>query len=261
MIDLHCHILPRLDDGPDIVAESVDMCKQAIADGTTDIVATPHFFDERHDVNLELRDIYLKKINAFLQKRGLPLRLHPGAEVRLVPKLGKLLRAPHRLCINQSRYMLIELPSVLPHTLDDELYDLQLQGCVPILAHPERYEYIQRNPDFLLHLVSSGVLSQITAQSLLGGFGEKCRRCAELLVHNRTAHFVASDAHSSSARPPLLAAARARIEHIAGHIEARAMFEERPRAVLRNRPVDIQSPLPSTPRTISDLVERLATLL
>jgi tyrosine-protein phosphatase YwqE len=72
---------------------------------------------------------------------------------------------------------------------------------------------------------------------------------------------VASDAHSSSARPPLLAAAKARIEHIAGHIEAQAMFEERPRAVLRNRPVSIQSPLPSTPRTISDMVERLATLL
>lgn len=261
MIDLHCHILPKLDDGPDNAAESADMCRLAADEGITDIIATPHVFEDRHDVNLDHRDACIEKFNTFLHQRGLKLNLHPGAEVRLVPKLGERLRAPQRLCLNGSRYMLLELPPLMPATLEEELYSLQLRGCVPILAHPERHECIQRNPDFLLHLASSGVLTQITAQSLLGGFGEPSRRCAELLVQNRTAHFVASDAHSSTGRPPLLAAARGRIEHIAGPEEARAMFEDRPRAVLRNRPVHVHSPLPSTPRTIPDLIERLATLL
>jgi len=261
MIDLHCHILPNIDDGPSLVADSVDMCKTAITDGITDIIATPHYLNGRHDVSLEKRDLYLEKINIFLHKSGLKLRIHPGLEVRLIPKLAKVTPNIHKLCINKSRYILIELPDTIPHTLEEELYEIQLKGYVPILAHPERYGYIQRNPDFLMHLVSTGVLSQITAQSLLGKFGENCRRCAELLVHNRTAHFVASDAHSCFDRPPLLSAAKDRITHIAGHIEAQAMFEERPRAVLRNRPVDVKPPLPSTPRTISDMVERLASLL
>lgn len=261
MIDLHCHILPRLDDGPGVVAESVKMCIQAAEDGITDIVATPHVFNGRHEVSLEQRDVCLAKFNSFLHKRGLTLRLHPGAEVRLVPNLGEHLRASKSLCINRSRYILVELPHVMPHTLENELFALRLQGFVPILAHPERHQRIQSNPDYLLHIVSSGVLTQITAQSLLGDFGEECRHCAELLVQNRTAHIVASDAHSLTKRPPLLSAARSRIEQIAGTREAQAMFEDRPRAILRDRPVDIPSPLPTIPRTIPDLIERLATLL
>ena len=261
MLDLHCHILPELDDGPSVVDESVKMCVQAAKDGITDIVATPHVFDGRHEVSLDRRDFYLDKFNACLQKRGLPLRLHPGAEVRLVPDLDEHLRASRSLCINRSRYILIELPQTLPSSLDHELYTLQLQGFVPLIAHPERHGCIQNNPDYLLHLVSSGVLTQITAQSLLGHFGDDCRYCAELLVQNRTAHIVASDAHSPDKRPPLLSAARSRIEQIAGADEARAMFVDRPRAILRNRLVDTLPPLPTIPRTIPDLIERLATLL
>lgn len=261
MVDLHCHILPGLDDGPDSAAESAEMCRLAADDGITDIVATPHAFDDRHDVSLERRDACIEKFNAILRTRGLNLRLRPGAEVRLVPRLSERLRAPKRLCIAGSRYMLVELPPVMPANLDEELYRLQLRGCVPILAHPERHACIQRNPDMLLHLVSSGVLTQITAQSLLGEFGETCRSCAELLVQNRTAHFVASDAHSSSDRPPLLARARARIEDIAGPGEARAMFQDRPHAVLQNRPVIVSPPQPCTTRGIPGLIERLASLL
>lgn len=261
MVDLHCHILPNLDDGPTQIVESMAMCIQAITDGITDIVATPHVFDGVHECGLERRDSYVRRINMSLTKSGYKLTIHPGAEVRLVPGLHDRMRDLSPLCINQSRYMLIELPPVFPPSFEDELFRLHLRGIVPILAHPERYDCIQRNPGILGHLISAGMLTQITAQSLLGDFGEDCRRCAEQLVHNRTAHFVASDAHSTTTRPPLLSKAKASVARIAGVREARAMFEDRPMAVLINRPLDIPYPRHDTPRTISNLISRLTTML
>lgn len=261
MIDLHCHILPRLDDGPERAAESAEMLRLAASDGITDIVATPHFFDGLHNVCPDRRDAYLEKFNSFLHKYGLKLRLHPGAEVRLVPGLSQLLDAPRRLTLNGSRYLLLELPLMMPPFLEKELYELQLKGISPILAHPERHAHIQHNPDVLLPLVSSGLLTQVTAQSLLGDFGEKCRICVETLVRNRTAHIVATDAHSARSRPPLLAAARLRLEQIVGSVEATAMVEIRPKAILQDQVMHVPSPLPATLRTMPDLIERLANLL
>ena len=261
MVDLHCHILPGLDDGPAQIVECMAMCHQAITDGRTDIVATPHVFDGIHEFSLARRDSHIHRINMSLRQCGYNLTIHPGAEVRLVPGLHDIKHDLHQLCLNGSRYMLIELPPVFPASLADELFRLRLRGIVPMLAHPERYDCIQQHPDMLAPLVSKGVLTQITAQSLLGDFGEDCQRCAEQLIHNHTAHVVASDAHSATSRPPLLSKARERVGQIAGVHEAQAMFEERPTAVLNNQPVGISTPPLATGRTIAKLFARLATLL
>ncbi len=261
MIDLHCHILPGLDDGPKQVAESMAMCHQAIMDGRTDIIATPHMFDGIHDCSLKRRDSHIRRINASLRQCGFKLIIHPGAEVRLVPGLDDDKHDLRQLCLNQSRYMLIELPLVFPANLADELFRLQLRGIVPILAHPERYPCIQNNPDMLDHMVAKGILTQITGQSLLGDFGEDCQRCAERMIHNQMAHFVASDAHSTTSRPPLLSKARERVAQIAGANEAKAMFEDRPMAVIKNEPLELSLPLLTTGRCISNLLTRLATML
>lgn len=261
MIDVHCHILPDLDDGPVQIAESLAMCHQAISDDITDIIATPHVFDGVYKCDVDRRDAHIRRLNMALQQCGFKLTIHPGAEVRLAPELRDDRLDLRHVCLNRSRYMLVELPSVFPAKLDDELFSLQLRGIVPILAHPERYHYLQHDTRILQRLASKGVLFQITAQSLLGNFGDDCQRCAERLIHNRMAHIVASDAHSTTIRPPLLSKAREHVARIAGAHEARAMFVDRPLAVLNNQPLKLSSPPVTANPSIFNLFDRLATML
>ncbi len=135
------------------------------------------------------------------------------------------------------------------------LFELRLLGYRPILAHPERHDCVQRDPDILLPLAAAGIMTQITAQSLLGDFGDACRHCAETLVHSRTAHIVASDAHGVGHRPPLLSEARTRLAALVGAAEAQAMTEARPWAVLRDEHIDLPEPrprrAPSGPRPLA----------
>lgn len=247
MIDLHCHILPGIDDGPGSLDEATRMCRLAARDGITGLVATPHFLDgARGSASRRAgRDARIAALRAALDAAGIDLALHPGAEIHLVPDLRVLLRAEPTLTLNGSRHVLIELPQVFPPTVKDMLFELRLLGYRPILAHPERHDCVQRDPDLLLPLAAAGIMTQITAQSLLGDFGEACRRCAETLVQARTAHIVASDAHGANHRPPLLSAARTRLAALVGAAEARAMTETRPWAVLRDESVDLPDPRPS----------------
>ncbi|RSK28865.1 tyrosine protein phosphatase [Bacillus sp. HMF5848] len=201
MIELHCHILPGLDDGARNLAESVEMAKVAVEEGITTIVATPHHKNGQYTNEKQTIDEAVVSFQKALTELQIPLQILPGQEVRLY---GELLEDKAQGFLNtlaDSKYILVEFPSNhIPRYAEKMLYDLQLAGVIPIIAHPERNAEIMENPTKLYDLVKKGAYTQITASSVTGHFGKKIKKFSlELVEHNLT-QFIASDAHNVSSR-------------------------------------------------------------
>ncbi len=249
MIDLHCHILPGLDDGAASLEESLAMAGLAVADGIKGIVATPHTLNGV-STNAVLDILFaVSALERALAAGGISLRIFPGSEAHLVTRMALKIKNGEICTLNNNgKYVLIELPSQsVPAGVKQEVFELKLGGITPIIAHPERNAAIQNNPDILRELIHMGALAQVTAMSLLGDFGPGAGECAKRLLENRLVQLIASDAHSPRTRPPLLSQAVEEAARILGNPrEAEAMVFGRPAAILTGHPLDC--PNPTMPR-------------
>jgi len=250
MIDLHCHILPGLDDGAADMDEALGMARAAVRDGIRTLVGTPHTLNEAF-VNPAARVAEAAAaVREALARARIPLDVLPGAEVRVGPDLLDRVKDGDAGTLNHNgRYILLEFPvQSVPPRFREEVFALQRAGLVPILAHPERNLEIQRDLGFLGGLVEMGVLCQLTAMSITGEFGAGPRQCALEMLRQGLAHVIASDAHSARRRPPALTEAAECAAEILGSVPAaRRMVEEVPRAILEGAPVE--GPRPAAPRT------------
>ncbi|MCC7354560.1 MAG: hypothetical protein IT330_12505 [Anaerolineae bacterium] len=243
--DIHCHILPGVDDGPGEIEGSLAMAAQAVADGTGQIVATPHNMHWRPGAHRERMSALAAQVQQELDQRGLALRIVVGTEVYIAPDLPARLDDGRAYTINGSRYILVELPFTFwPDFSEDALSALQERGLVPILAHAERYTTLQRDPDRLRPLVEHGILVQLTAGSLLGGFGREAQRAAQVLLEHNLAHVIASDGHNTTYRVPVLSATLPLAGKIVGPEAAQTLVESVPAAIVANQPVAIAPPRP-----------------
>ena len=212
MIDLHCHMLPALDDGPANVDFSVAMARAAAEAGIHVTVATPHVRSD-HPTQPEAIADGVQELNDALAGEDVELRVLAGAEVSL-GKAAKLDDATlAELCLGSGHYLLVECPyRSVEVDIEGIVGDLQRRGFAPVLAHPERCPIFQRDPTRLTRLVNGGVLCSITAASLAGGFGSTVRRFAIGLLNDGLVHNVASDAHDHLHRPPDIAQGFASVE-------------------------------------------------
>ena len=246
MYDIHTHVLPGVDDGAKSLEETLKMARVAAANGTTAMLCTPHRRDvtERSSAQY-VRDL-VTEVNGELRAQGIELELLLGMENHLDLELPQDRSAGKALPMNGSRYSLVELPFFgRPNYLEDVLFRLQLQGVTPVLAHPERIEAIQRDPELLVGFVERGMLSQVTAGSVVGHFGRKVRDFSHSLLRRRLVHILASDTHfADGPRSPLLAPGVEAAAEIAGESEARAMVFDTPRAILEDRAITIEPPQP-----------------
>jgi protein-tyrosine phosphatase len=239
MIDLHCHILPGLDDGPGTVSEAVKMAKVAVNDGISALVATPHIAAASQD----LSDVFAfgKKIQKALAELrnqctvlDIPLRLMAGGEVNS----GMVMDRIRPFAINGENYLLVEFPhSFLPGNAAETIFNCVTTGLTPIIAHPERNASVLERPDRLRNLIRAGALLQITGGSLLGDFGAQSKACAQYLLKMGLVSFLASDAHSSSYRRPELSAAVGAAARFIGAEAARDLVWANPRAVISGQPL------------------------
>ena len=205
MIDIHAHILPGLDDGAQDLQAAVEMARIATADGISAIIATPHVATGMYENSKDSILHEVGQLNDVLKEEGIPLSVYPGAEYLMEPDLPRRLQAGEVLTLNNSRYMLIELPfSSIPSFTDKTLFEIMVCGVTPILAHPERNYAMQRDPRQLLNLVEKGVLAQVTVGSLVGHFGAKAQGAARLFLRSGCVQFLASDAHSAEQRSPVI---------------------------------------------------------
>lgn len=236
MYDVHCHILPGIDDGPPELGEAVAMARMAQADGTRAVVATPHAARVAAEGG---RDALEHRIQAFhqeLEAQAINLKVLMGVEHLLSMELLEEATKAGAITLNGSRYLLVEIDFLqYPPYIDEALFQLQLMGFAPVLAHPERQVNIQAEPGLLAALVGRGVLSQITAGSVLGQFGRQAQHSAEHLLKNSLVHLMASDGHTATEnRPPVMSEAQAVVEQLAGEETAHCLTVTNPAAVLAN---------------------------
>lgn len=234
MIDLHCHILPDLDDGAQGIEESIAMSRIAVNDGIKTIVATPHtmngtFVNERESILSGVR-----RLQEELFKEGIGLRIIPGADVHVNHNIIDLIKEGKALTVNDmNRYILLELPHhLVPPKIPDLIFELRINGITPIFTHPERNSVIQDDLGILLRFIEQGALTQITSMSLTGEFGQKARSRALDMLTGNMVHFIASDAHSSRFRTPQISKAVEIASQVTGPEWANAMVTINPQAIL-----------------------------
>src|SRR5579859_2714599 len=228
MVDLHCHILPGLDDGAKTIEDSVAMAEGAIADGITHVVATPHASSE-HSFHYDR----VRAAREELQVRvGDRLQIATGCDFHLNPEnVAALKSAPAQFCINQKDYLLVEFNEFsIPPAMDQMLHHLQLAGLRPIITHPERNGILRAQPERLARWARVGCFSQVTAGSLLGGFGPGAKSDSLAWIAQGLVHFVASDAHNTKSRPLVLRPAFDLIAAQFGEETAQALFVDNPLA-------------------------------
>lgn len=234
MIDLHSHILPELDDGARSLEESLEMARMAVDSGITAMAATPHC---AHDRTREVRESWQLLCEA-LRENEIPLKLLPGMEIFGTGETVRLLKEGKLLTINGSRYPLVEFGFY--STGDEEtlvLRSLCKAGYRPIVAHPERYSYIQRSPRMINQWYRMGCLIQVNRGSLLGRFGRQAQAMAVELVERGFATMVATDAHSSRVRTPWMRDVREILTREVSPQCAKALLLENPRRVLKNEEI------------------------
>lgn len=245
MIDLHCHILPGIDDGPDFFEESLYMARKAFSDGVLSIAATPHNLNGVYINIVEKISGAVENLQKMLHANRINIKLFSGSEEYFRPGLThRLLSGESSTLNNTGRYVLVEFPfESFPIEAKDEFFELKLKGITPIVAHPERNTTIQKKIELVSELISAGAMMQITAMSITGELGEAAKSCSHKMLEHRMAHIIASDAHSADFRAPVLSHA---VDVAAGILksrqEAMAMVFEVPDAVLNGVPVSIPEP-------------------
>ena len=230
MVDIHTHILPGIDDGSKSWEMTAEMCRMAIADGTTHIVATPH----SNEVYEYDRDRFIAMLGQLHDSADGQLAFSLGCDFHFSPEnIRDALDHPHRYTIGDTQYLLIEFNDRgLPSTLKDDILSLLSCGMVPIITHPERNPPLMRNPEMVLMLIEQGCLVQVTANAVTGSWGPKSQRVAEWLLERQAVHIVASDAHDPVRRKPIMSEARLWISQTVGEVVADALVMNNPAAIV-----------------------------
>jgi protein-tyrosine phosphatase len=253
MVDIHCHLLHGLDDGPETIEESLEMAEMALADGITHIAATPHSNDT-YTFDCERNLDLCRELSGRLNGR---LALATGCDFHLsYENVEAATASPEHFALNQKQYLLLEFADfALPPFLDQALGRLQRAGLKLIVTHPERNPLVRGAPDRLRGWIEAGCYAQITGQSLVGRFGPAAERAALEYLDRGWVHFVASDAHNTGRRPPRLRHAYDLVAARRGPQVARALFHDNPLAAWHGDPLpwapepdDVETPTPARRR-------------
>lgn len=237
-IDIHCHLLPGIDDGARDWDESIAMAQIAVQDGIRCSVLTPHQLGQYSLTTGEEIRRLTAEFQTRLDAEGIPLIVRPGADVRI--DLDMIERLAGGDCVSlgdRRKHVLLELPHELYQPLEPVLASLKKIGMVGILSHPERNEGILKRPELIQPLVEAGCLMQITSDSLTGVFGNAPKRMSEWMLQNGLTHFIASDAHGTRRRRPTMRRSYDRACELVGDTYAQAICCRNPLAVANGQTV------------------------
>jgi protein-tyrosine phosphatase len=240
MVDIHHHLLPGLDDGSNSMETSVAMAKLAVADGITHVVCTPHA-NGNYAFDPAVNTARTDALRARLAEQNIPLTLGRGCDFHLsFDNVNQAKVDPARFSINGLGYLLVEIPDYgLPPGLTETFYELQLAGLTSILTHPERNPTLQKDPERMKEWLRGGLLIQVTADSLTGHKGKHAQRMAHDLLEKRWVHFLATDAHNTTSRPPRMREAHNLVATHYGASYAHALCLTNPLAVFLGKQFEV----------------------
>ena len=238
MIDMHTHILPGIDDGAADVAESLAMARLMVSEGVHTALTTSHSAEWYQLGPLARMRTEVAALQGALDAAGISLTLRPGLEIFMTPETPADLATGRAWTLAGSRYILVEIPyQPWPAYAEQVLFELQVAGYTPILAHPERYVALHHDPNLMYTLAERGVLGQVTGEALVGGNGAAVRQCAITLLEHGLVQFIASDGHRAATRRPTVAAGLALASERIGAEAARAMLTTNPQHILDDQPL------------------------
>ena len=243
MIDFHTHIIPNIDDGSRSIEETFNLIQEAKEVGFEGIVLTSHYIENYYETDVPERDIWVKAISDNLKNKGIETDLYLGNEIYMSENMMNLLIDGKASTINNSCYVLFEMPlNAEPMNLYDVIYSLQENKLIPVLAHPERYSFIQKEPELVYDLIEKGVLMQANYGSILGQYGEKAEIIVRRFFENNMIHFLGSDVHRQNSIYKRVPQALEEIKEIVGEEKLKELTTINPKLALENKRIDIEDP-------------------
>lgn len=243
MIDFHTHILPNIDDGSRSIEETFNLIDEAQKVGFDKIVLTPHYMEGYYETDVAEREVWLKAIskNLFIKKYNGTLYL--GNEIYMSDNLISLLEEAKASTINNTSYVLFELPlNAEPLNLYNIIYEMEKNKIVPVLAHPERYSFIQKEPELLYDLVNKGVLLQSNYGSIIGQYGNKAKTLVRKMFECKLVHFLGSDVHRENTIYPRIRECLREIRAVTGKEYLNELTTINPELALANKKIDVRTP-------------------
>ncbi len=235
MVDIHCHILPGIDDGSKSWDMTAEMCRVAAADGITHIVATPH----ANDMYTYDRERYTAMLGDLSDAANGRLTFSLGCDFHFsYDNIRDALEHPQRYAIGDTQYLLIEFSDYgLPPSIRQDIFALRTVGLIPIITHPERNQVLLKKPEMVLDLVQQGCLVQVTANAVTGDWGRQSEKMVQWLLKRGAVHFIASDAHDPVRRKPVMSEARDAVAEFSSAEIADSLVTHNPEALIENKSV------------------------
>lgn len=244
MIDFHSHILPNIDDGSRSIEETFNLIKEAEKAGFEAIISTSHYMENYYETDVPEREVWVKAILENLKTKNINTNLYLGNEIYFSDHIIELLEKRKASTINDTSYVLFELPlNAEPMNLYDIIYDMLQYKLVPILAHPERYSFVQKDPELIYDLIEKGVLIQANYGSIIGQYGEKAQMIVKRFLESNMVHFLGSDVHRPNTIYPQIPKILNVISDIIGEDKLEELTTINPQLVLNNKKIEVAEPI------------------
>ena len=243
MIDVHSHIIPKIDDGSSCFEESYSMFLEAAKAGFTDIISTSHYIEDYYEADFIKRKAWIEAMNKVLKENNINLNLYCGNEIYITQNLIKLIKEKKASTLANSRYVLFELPmnnNVM--YLNEMVFEIKSLGMIPIIAHPERYTFVQEKPNILLNLIKQGVLFQGNFASIIGKYGNHAKSTIKKLLKANMIHFLGTDSHRKKDIYTKMEDIIKELEKIIGEVKLKELTEVNPGHIIKNEEFEIPEP-------------------
>ena len=243
MIDIHSHVIPKIDDGSKSFEESYTMFLEAEKAGFTDIIATSHYMENYYETDSITRHAWVQAMNKVLIENKVNLKLHCGNEIYITQNLLKLIKQKKASTLADSKYVLFELPmNNNVKYLNEMIFEIKSLGMIPVIAHPERYAYVQKNPNMLINLIEQGVLFQSNYASIIGYYGKNAKNTVKKLLKSNMIHFLGSDCHKKNDIYSKINEIVIELEKVLDKSKIEELTTINPSKILENKEIEISEP-------------------
>lgn len=243
MIDIHSHIIPKIDDGAESFEEAYTMFLEASKAGFTDIISTSHYIEDYYEADSINRHAWVEAMNKVLKENKISLKLHCGNEIYITQNLIKLIKEKKASTLADSKYVLFELPmNNNIRYLNEMIFEIKSVGMIPVIAHPERYAYVQEDPNLLIHLIEQGALFQGNYASIIGRYGNHAKSTIKKLLKADMIHFLGSDCHKKNDIYSKMQKIMIELEKVLDKEKIETLTTINPEYILNNEEFKIQNP-------------------